>query len=116
VRWRPYYASRIELFIGGVTLAAAFGFALQGSPFGAVAVLIAGGVLVADALRRGGAPGLWLLALGSCATLSRLSVTETEATLGPLRIPLIAGGSVLAIALGVIADPEFRSSLRRARL
>ena len=72
-------------------------------------------LLVADALRRGGMPGLWLVALGFCASVSRLSVTDTETALGALRIPVIAGGSLLAIALGLVLDPEFRISLRHLR-
>lgn len=42
--------------------------------------------------------------------------TETEVALGALRIPVIVGGSLLAIVLGMLIDPEVRSSLRRARL
>ena len=112
VRWRPYYLPRIELFLGGILLADA----LEGSSNGAVVTLLVAGVLVVDAIRREGAPGLWLLGLGFCATVSRLSVTETEAALGILRIPILAGGTLLAIALGAVMDPEFRRSLRRARL
>jgi hypothetical protein len=115
VRWRPHYLSRIELFIGGITLSATLGYALSGSLYGVAGALIAAALLVADALRRGGMPGLWLVALGFCASVSRLSVTETETTLGAFRIPVIAGGSLLAIAFGFIFDPEFRISLRRLR-
>jgi hypothetical protein len=116
VRWRSHYLSRIELFIGGITLSATLGYALSGSVYGVAATLVVAAFLVADALRRGGMPGLWLVALGFCAFVSRLSVTETETALGVLRIPVIAGGSLLAIALGLVFDPEFKSGLRRARL
>lgn len=116
MRWRAHYVSRIELFIGGITLSATVGYALGGSIYGVSATLMVAAVLVADALRRGGMPGLWLVALGFCAFLSRLSLTETETALGVLRLPVIAGGSLLAIALGFVFDQEFRSSLRRARL
>jgi hypothetical protein len=116
VRWRPYYLSRIELFIGGFMLAAALGYALEESSSGAVVAILVAAVPVVDAIRRGGAPGLWLVALGFCATVSRLSVTETEAALGALRIPIMAGGTLLAIAVGAITDPEFRRSLRSAGL
>lgn len=115
MRWRPHYLSRIELFIGGITLSATLGYALSGSVYGVATTLIVAALLVADALRRGGLTGLWLVALGFCAFVSRLSVTETETALGALRIPVIAGGSLLAIALGFVFDLEFRMSLRRAR-
>jgi len=115
VRWRPYYLSRIELFIGGITLSATLGNALSGSVSGAAATLSVTALLVADALRRGGLPGLWLVAFGFCAFVSRLSVTETEAALGALRIPLIVGGSLLAIAVGYLYDRELRTSLRAVR-
>ncbi len=115
VPWRPHYLSRIEFFIGGITLSVTFGYALSGSVYGVAATFIAAALVVAHALRRGGTPGLWLVALGFCASVSRLSVTETEPALGALRIPVIAGGSSLAIALGFVVDPEFRISLRRLR-
>lgn len=115
MRWRPHYLSRIELFIAGITLSALLGYALSGSVYGIAATLIVAALLVADGLRRGGMPGLWLVALGFCASVSRLSVTETETALGAFRIPVIVGGSLLAIALGFIFDAEFRTGLRRAR-
>jgi len=116
VRWRPFYLSRIEVFSGGVALGAALGYALEGSSIGAFAAVIVAAGLVADAIRRGGAPGLWLLALGFCATVSRLNATEANPALGALRLPVSILGSLLAIALGVIIDREFRSGLRHARL
>ncbi len=116
MRWRSHYLSRIELFIGGITLSATLGYALSGSVYGVAATFTVAALLVADALRRGGLPGLWLVAFGFCAFLSKLSMTETETALGALRIPVIAGGSLLAIALGLVFDPEFRSGLWRARL
>jgi hypothetical protein len=115
VRWRPHYLSRIEFFIGGVALSATFGYALSDSAYGVVAALVAAALFVTDALRRGGTPGLWLVAFGFCASVSRLSVTETETALGALRIPVIAGGSLLAIVFGFAFDREFRISLRHLR-
>lgn len=112
---RPHYLLRIEFFIGGIVLSATLGYALSGSVYGVAATLIAAALLVADALRRGGTPGLWLVVLGLCASVSRLSVTATETALGALRIPIIAGGFLLAIALGFVLDPEFRISLRQLR-
>jgi len=82
--------------------------------YGVAATPIVAAMLVTDGLRRGAMPGLWLVALGFFASVSRLSVTETEAALGALRIPMIVGGSLLAIALGSVIDAEFRISLRRA--
>jgi acyl-CoA synthetase (NDP forming) len=95
-------------------LAATLGYELEGLPAGVVATLTVAGLLVADALRRGGLPGLWLVALGFCAALSRLNVTQTETALGVLRGPLIVGGSLLAFAFGYIVDPEFRPAIKRA--
>ena len=115
MRWRPHTLSRIELFVAGMTLSATLGYALSDSVYGVAATFIVATLLVADALRRGGMPGLWLVALGFCASVSRLSVTETETALGALRIPVIAGGSLLAIALGLVFDREFRTSLKSAR-
>ena len=116
VRWRPHYRSRLELFGGGIALGAALGYSLEQTPAGVVATLIVAFALTADAIRRGGAPGLWLVGLGFCATVSKLSVTETEAALGIARVPLIAVGSLLAVAAGIAVDPEFRSGIGRARL
>lgn len=116
MRWRPHHLSRIELLLAGITLSATFGYALSGSVYGVAATLIVAALLVTDGLRRGAMPGLWLVALGFFASGSRLSVTETEAALGALRIPMIVGGSLLAIAVGFVVDAEFRIGLRRAPL
>jgi hypothetical protein len=114
VRWRPHYASRIEFFLGGVILSATLGYALEGSRFGVGASLVVAGLLVADAFRRGGVAGLWVGAFAFCASVSRLNVSTTEMALGGLRVALIAGGSLLAIALGYLVDPEFRAAIKRA--
>jgi hypothetical protein len=96
-------------------LGAMLGYELEGSPSGVAATLTVACLLVADALRRGGLSGLWLVALGFCATLSRLNLMQTERALGVLRGgPLIVGGSLLAIAFGYIVDPEFRAAIKRA--
>ena len=116
VRWRPYYLSRVEAFSGGVALGAALGYAFEGSSSGGISAVIVAAVLVADAIRRHGAPGLWLVALGFCAAVSRLNVTEADAALNALRTPVSILGSLLAMALGVVIDQEFRSGLRRVRL
>jgi hypothetical protein len=46
VRWRPHYLWRIELFIGGITLSAAVGYALGVSVYGVAATLIVAALLV----------------------------------------------------------------------
>jgi hypothetical protein len=53
-------------------------------------------------------------AFAFCASVSRLNVSTTEMALGGLRVALIAGGSLLAIALGYLVDPEFRAAIKRA--
>jgi acyl-CoA synthetase (NDP forming) len=95
-------------------LGAMLGYELEGSPSGVAATLTVACLLVADALRRGGLSGLWLVALGFCATLSRLNLMQTETALGVLRGPVIVGGSLLAVAFGYVVDPEFRAAIKRA--
>jgi hypothetical protein len=113
VRWRPYYGPTIELFLSGVLLSVALGYALEESQFGVGMALVVAGLLLGDAIRRRGVTGLWVVALAFCASVSRLSMTETEIALGAFRVPLIAGGSLLAVALGCAVDREFRAAVKR---
>jgi len=95
-------------------LSATLGYALERSSSAVALTLAVAVLLVADALRRGGIPGLWLVVLAFCGAVSRLNVTQTETTFGALRVPLIVGGSLLAIAFGYAVDPEFRAAVKRA--
>jgi len=109
---------RIAQFLVGVMLAWAIAYAWLGND----APLIAVGVITLAVHGmswrvRGQIRGAWLTALGLCGALSRVDPVLTTSALGDLRLPVIVGGSLVAIIYGLsVEEPErLRNLIRRTR-
>jgi hypothetical protein len=91
----------IELFVAGVSLTASVGYVLEGSGSGAVLTFLIAALLTGHAIAQGAVWLSWLLALGLFSSLSKLDIAATERAFGDLRIPIMVGGSALALLIGV---------------
>jgi hypothetical protein len=95
-------------FVVGVVLAWGVGYAWLGS----YAPLVAAGILttvvhVTSWRIRGQVRGFWLTALGLCSALSKIDPELSTSAMGDLRLPVIVGGSLLAILYGFsVEEPD----------
>lgn len=106
---RSDQALLLAQFAAGVALAwglAELWLGSSGPLIGAVVLTIAVHVLAWR--RRGAIRGIWLTALGLCAVLSRVDPDLSSRNLGDLRLPVIVGGSLAALAYGVFVEERAR--------
>jgi len=96
-------------FISGGSLAWGLAYWWLGSlePL-AVAVVLTLVVHVNSWRVRGAVRGVWLTVLGLCGFLSKVDADLAARTLGDLRVPVVVGGSLLALAYGVLVEERER--------
>ena len=93
----------------GVGLAAGFGYFWTGTSWPVIgAALLALVVEVVSWRLRGSLRGTWLIVLGLCSALSKIDPELSASALGMLRLPVIVGGSLVALAYGALVEERAR--------
>src|SRR6266850_815942 len=99
----------VAQFSVGVGLAAGFGYLWSGTSWPAIAAaLLALVVEVVSWRLRGSLRGTWLIGLGLCSTLSKIDADLSASALGILRLPVIVGGSLIALVYGALVEERAR--------
>src|SRR5260370_41877136 len=90
-------------FSAGAGLAAGLGCLWSGPSWPVIAAALLVVVVEVVSLRlRGNARGIWLMVLGLCSALSKIDPDLSASALGMLRLPVIVGGSLIALAYGAL--------------
>ena len=99
----------VAQFSVGVGLAAGFGYLWTGTSWPVIgAALLALLVEVVSWRLRGSLRGTWLIVLGLCSALSKIDADLSARALGILRLPVIVGGSLIALAYGALVEERAR--------
>jgi len=64
--------------------------------------------IIASWRLRGSFRGTWLMVLRLCSALSKIDPELSASALGMLRLPVIVGGSLIAIAYAVLVEERAR--------
>ncbi len=99
----------VAQFSVGVGLAVGFGYLWSGTSWPVIgAALLALVVEVVSWRLRASLRGTWLIVLGLCSTLSKIDPDLSAGALGMLRLPVIVGGSLIALAYGALVEERAR--------